>query len=70
MEEIYDYSNEIKPYLNVELEDDSSPYGGTAFAGETLSDFLYEINDESITTMKQVNKALKECGIKPIKKIR
>ena len=54
-------------YLNVELEDDDTPYGGKAFIGETLRDFLLEIGAPLNSTMDKVNNMLKECGIMPIK---
>lgn len=57
----------IQPYLNTVLEDDTSPNGGVSFSGETLFDFLEEIGDDHIYTMTQVNKVLRECGIKEIK---
>ena len=74
-----------KNYLDYELEDDDTDYGGIAYIGETLREFLFEVSDsfyeddeiveqiyetEDITllnvTNEEVNKALKECGIKPI----
>ena len=62
--------SELKPYLDIELEDDGTPYGGVSFAGETLRDFLDEVTDEDEeypSSLKEVNKILKDCGIKPIK---
>lgn len=73
----------IGDVLDVELEDDDTPYGGTAFAHETLEDFLFSVQDSdedadvmnciiggkkvADTTLDEINKMLKDCGIKPIK---
>lgn len=54
-------------YLNVELEDDDTSYGGKAFHGETLKDFLLEIGKPLDSPMDKVNIWLKECGLMPIK---
>lgn len=58
-------------YLHSTLHDDASPYGGTAFQGETLKDFLLDVLDvqEDLTdySMKEVNRMLKSCGIRPIR---
>jgi hypothetical protein len=54
-------------YLNVELEDDVTPYGGKAFIGETLKDFLLELGAPLDSPMNKVNNMLKECGLMPIK---
>ena len=54
-------------YLNVELEDDDTPYGGKSFIGETLKDFLLEIGQPLDSPMDKVNNWLKECGLMPIK---
>lgn len=57
-------------YAQILLEDDDTPTGGVAFQGETLEDFLEELanNDDcqTIQTIKDVNQALIECGIKPV----
>lgn len=57
-------------YAQISLEDDDTSTGGVAFQGETLEDFLEELaNDgdcQTIQTIKDVNQALIECGIKPI----
>lgn len=54
-------------YKQIVLEDDDTPYGGTSFDGETLEDVLEEFADsENIRTIKDVNQALVECGIKPV----
>lgn len=54
-------------YLNVELEDDDTPYGGKSFIGETLKDFLLGIGAPLDSPMYKVNYWLKDCGIMPIK---
>lgn len=51
--------------LNYELKDDDTPTGGTAFAGETVRDFIESI-DDNISNLGSLNKALTECGIKPV----
>lgn len=63
-------TNEVQKHINDVLEDDTTPYGGTAFEGETLIDFLMSTDEgdwEYPITMKQVNEYLKENGIKEIK---
>ncbi|MGF6990430.1 5'(3')-deoxyribonucleotidase [Lachnospiraceae bacterium PM6-15] len=53
--------------LDNHLEDDSSAYGGVAYAGETLRDFIEQ--DPTLTffsSVGDINEALEECGIKPI----
>ena len=54
-------------YLNVELEDDVTPYGGKAFIGETLKDFLLELGAPLDSPMNKVNNWLRGCGLMPIK---
>ena len=54
-------------YLNVELDDDDTLYGGIGFMGETLKDFLLEIGEPLDSPMDKVNNWLKECGLMPIK---
>lgn len=53
------------------LEDDvTSEAGGVAFMGETVLDFLLSIDEcdvEDMNTIEDLNEALQECGIKPIK---
>ena len=52
------------------LEDDpDTPFGGIAFAGETVRDFVEESNGwgEDISTIEQLNANLIECGIKAIR---
>lgn len=54
--------------MDVVLEDDDTPYGGVAYPGETVRDFLFTIdrdNDE-IKTIQELNEALQKCGIKPV----
>lgn len=54
-------------YAQISLEDDDTSTGGTSFQGETLEDFLEELDYcQTIRTIKDVNKALIECGIKPV----
>lgn len=63
-------TNEVQKHINDVLEDDTTPYCGTAFEGETLIDFLMSTDEgdwEYPITMKQVNEYLKENGIKEIK---
>lgn len=61
---------QIRTHLNDELEDDNSvEWGGTAFAGEKLSDFIAEYANDtgrSAITMSELNIELKECGIRPV----
>ena len=46
--------------FDLELKDDGSPYGGIAFAGETVRDFVLE---NGIHTVDELNSALAECHI-------
>jgi len=55
-----------KDFLDYELEDDNSPAGGTAFAGETLRDFIEDVGIPEDTQIEMINKELKINGIKPI----
>lgn len=59
------YANEILDYI---LEDDStSEWGGTAFIGETVRDFLEDYTEEpEQLTVNALNTLLEECGIKKI----
>ena len=61
-----DDSSELDAYMDYELEDDNTPYGGVSFDGEKVRDFIAEFEDE-IKTLDDLNKALKDCGIKPIR---
>ena len=61
-----------KYYLNTELKDDATEYGGIAYRGETLKEFIcdaYELNDTTgidELEMSEVNDKLISCGIEPI----
>ena len=54
--------------LNTVLEDDGTPNGGTAFAGERVVDFLLSanVNDGDIKSMDDLNELLELNGIKPV----
>lgn len=58
---------EDKPLIikDIILEDDETSSGGVAFNQERLSDFISDL-DENELTLEDINKALVECGIKPI----
>lgn len=57
----------IDQYLDVLLEDDGTPYGGMAFAGETVRDFIQSMGTELHNcTLDELDAALIECGIKPV----
>lgn len=61
----------IKEYLGdnyeeIILQDDDTPYGGTAYVDETLGEFMDSIGLEGTDSMKQLNIALKDCGIKTL----
>lgn len=51
--------------MNTVLEDDDSPYGGVDYVGETVREFVEGIG-ENMMTLKELNTALVECGIKEI----
>lgn len=54
---------------SIVLKDDKTPYGGTAFAGETVGDFLDELDEnEEVYSLEELNEHLVKCGIKPILK--
>ena len=55
-----------KDFLDYELQDDKTEFGGVAFVGETLKDFIEEVGLSIDNDIKSINVALKECGIKPI----
>ena len=63
-----------KPILDADLlatvlEDDlRAPYGGTAYAGETLGEFLdsLDLGDDYPTTIEKINDLLRQCYILPI----
>ena len=61
-----DMSTNAKDDLQVLLEYDSTRYGGISFVGETLENFLAEVDLPIDTDMIKVNDALVECGIKPV----
>lgn len=46
------------------LEDDITDKGGIAYDGETLVDFMIENNIKPSDSFVDLNKKLKECGIK------
>lgn len=52
--------------LNTELKDDKSDYGGIAYLGETVEDFIESVGIAP-SNINELNDALKECGIEPIK---
>lgn len=53
-------------YANIILQDDNTPYGGTAFEDETLGEFMDEVGIKPTDSMKKLNQALKDCGIKTL----
>ncbi len=57
-------------WRSILLVDDNSGKGGISFEGETLGDFMDEINGEiEIKSLEELNKALSSCGIEPIKSL-
>ena len=54
---------EIKDLLDYELKDDNTEFGGISYIGETLGDFISEVE---VSNIDDINKILKECGIEPI----
>ena len=53
----------------INLEDDNTATGGIACEGETLWDFLESelcVRDDTIVSVKTINRMLKECGIATI----
>lgn len=54
--------------LNILLKDDATLYGGVAYAGETLIDFMNDLEASERQSLDNVNVALIECGILPINK--
>lgn len=67
-EEVSSLEKELgKDWKDIVLQDDSSSEGGTSFSGETLGEFLNEIDGEEVKTLDELNKILKECGILPLK---
>ena len=55
-----------KDFLDYELQDGEGEFGGVSYVGETLGDFIAEVEISENTAMRYVNKALKDCGIEPI----
>lgn len=53
----------IKDFLDYELKDDNTEFGGISYIGETLEDFIAEVE---ISDIDDINIILKECGIEPI----
>lgn len=53
-------------FLDYELKDDTTEFGGTSFQGETLRDFMESESIPFDTPMRVVNTYLEECGIQPI----
>lgn len=52
---------------DINLTDDATAIGGKANDSETLADFLAEtLNPGRLTTLADINKELKACGIEPI----
>lgn len=56
-----------KDYLDCELVDDATPYGGKSFSDETLRDFLDSIDVPYDAPLAEVNEHLVSCGIEPFK---
>ena len=64
------YQLRVKDILHVLLEDDSTSTGGIAHSNETVGEFIAECDSDSLTensTIPELNKALKKCGIAIIK---
>lgn len=55
-----------RKFRNIYLEDDATETGGISFIGETLDNFLNEVEMPYDSPLEEINKALSECGIKPI----
>lgn len=53
----------VKDFLDYKLKDDNTEFGGISYIGETLGDFIAEVE---ISDIDDVNIILKECGIEPI----
>lgn len=57
----------IDDILDVVLEDDSTDFGGTAFNGETVKDFVESLGlDPCEVGLEELNRDLVASGIKPI----
>lgn len=60
-------SEELQPYLDTKLKDDPNvEVGGVSFIGETVMDFLFNLDDGVVTDLETLNLALESCGIKPV----
>lgn len=55
-----------REFRNIYLEDDATETGGISFIGETLDNFLDEIEMPYDSPLEEINKALSECGIMPV----
>ena len=53
----------VKDFLDYRLKDDNTEFGGISYLGETFGDFIAEVG---LSTIDDINIALKECGIEPI----
>lgn len=53
-------------WKDVPLYDNESPFGGIAFAGETLGDFIEDEEITEQTSLEEINEILRECGIASI----
>ena len=64
-------NNFSEKILNMKLRDDNTSMGGIAFEGETVRDFITDIEGEGveINTLAELNDALVACGIEPITNI-
>lgn len=61
-------TEQVRRHLKDVLKDDDTEYGGTAFEGETVEDFMSEVYDETdhVVTLETLNESLKDCGICPV----
>lgn len=58
-------------FRNIILKDDDTAFGGVAFKGETLGDFIngyYPSINPATFDIDTLNKDLVECGIQPVGK--
>ena len=55
-----------RKFRNIYLEDDDTETGGISFIGETLDNFLDEVEMPYDSHLEEINRALSECGIKPV----
>lgn len=53
-------------FRNLVLTDNATPYGGKSHSGQTLEEFMIEINESIHTPIEKVNEWLVRCGIEPI----